>query len=102
MLKLKNLRLLFTFYSSFFAATFLITLASVGLLAYLGMSAFTVVFWFKVITLGMILYYIQGYKKKEFMYYQNLGMSRTFLWLSVVGLDLGLFFFLLIITMKMI
>jgi type III secretory pathway component EscU len=66
-----------------------------------GISIFTVLIWFKLITLGIIVYYINSYKKNEFYYYQSLGLSKLFLWISTILIDLSLFV-ISIITMLQI
>jgi hypothetical protein len=91
----KILRLLLTFYKNFFFFSFLITLVCMVLMWEYGMSIFTVLFWLKLSTLGLAFIFINSYKSKEFYYYQNLGLSRTFLWVSTLGFDFSLYIFLL-------
>ncbi|SHG60038.1 hypothetical protein [Pedobacter caeni] len=97
----KQIRLLLTFYSGFFPATLVISLACAGLFLYLGMAALTVLIWFKVFTLGIIAYYISKYKYKEFLYYQNLGISKIFLWTASLTFELLIFGLLLILSLKL-
>lgn len=97
----KTLRLLLTFYSSFFPATFLISLACTGLFMYLGMASLTVLIWFKVFTVGVIVYYISNYKYKEFLYYQNLGISKVFLWTCTLTTELLIFATFFILSLKL-
>jgi hypothetical protein len=92
---LKTIRLLLTFYKSFFFFNFLVTLICMGLLWEYGMSIFAVLFWLKLSTLGLTWYFIRSYKSKEFYYYQNLGLTRTFLWVSTLSFDFILYIFLL-------
>lgn len=99
-MKNKYLRLLMTFYSSFFPATLLISVACASLFAYLGMSSITVLFWFKVFTLGIVVYYISNYKSKEFLYYQNLGIAISFLWIVTMLLEFIIFALLFILSAK--
>lgn len=56
--------------------------------------------WFKVITMAIIVYYINTYKRKEFYYYQNLGLSKKLLWTYTLGLDFLLFLIMSIIILK--
>lgn len=49
------------------------------------------VFWFKVLTLGVISYVNSVYKEKELYYYQNLGVSKSVLLASTMLLDFVLF-----------
>lgn len=65
-----------------------------------GMRAFTALFWFKVITSGLFIYFIFNYKNHEFYYYKNLGLSKLFLCISTSFFDMILFISLLILTLK--
>ncbi|WP_316747628.1 hypothetical protein [Pedobacter gandavensis] len=96
----KSPRLLMTFYAGFFPATFVISIACAALFAYLGLPSLTILIWFKIATLGIVAYYISKYKAKEFLYYQNLGISRTFLWSGTMILDFLMFSFLFLISGK--
>ncbi|KIO77721.1 hypothetical protein TH53_07215 [Pedobacter lusitanus] len=91
---IKILKLLLNFYLSILLTTF--TLFIIGLIAYqfMGVEFLPAIIWFKVITLGVIGYYISSYKKKQFYYYQNL--PKTFLWACTFSFDLSLFIALLI------
>nr|WP_294874021.1 hypothetical protein [uncultured Pedobacter sp.] len=100
MLKIKTLRLMFTFYMSFFVTAFVLTLVSAYMLSKLGSEAFTLIFWFKMISYGIIVYYINNYKKKEFYYYQNLGIAKLTLWLGTLTFDFLLFVAFLIYAAK--
>lgn len=71
------------------------TLICMGLFQEYGMSIFSTLFWLKLSTLGMTVIFIKSYKSKEFYYYQNLGLSRTFLWVSTLGVDFILYLLLL-------
>lgn len=55
------------------------------------MSFFVIIFWFKLISMGFIITYIDNYRKKEYFYYQNLGLSKTALWTVSLVFDLVLF-----------
>lgn len=48
-------------------------------------------FWFRAVVMAIIFYFINDYKRKEFYYYQNLGVSRRFLWITTYFLDTVLF-----------
>ncbi len=58
-------------------------------------------FWFKVITMAIIWYVVTTNKRKEFFYYQNLGISKTLLWTATLGIDFILFVAMLVLTFKM-
>ena len=87
---LKNLRLLFTFYQSFFVPSLLITLGCTALLYEQGISAFVYLFWFKIFTSAIFFWSVNTYKKNQYFYYQNLGLSKNKLWAFTLGLDLAL------------
>ncbi len=63
-----------------------------------GLKMFVAIFWFKVITLGILYYFINHYKHKELYYYQNLGLSKKFLWISTMAIDMLLFIMLITLT----
>jgi len=100
MLKIKTLRLMFTFYMSYFTTAFVLTLASAYMLFKLGAEAFTLIFWFKMVSYGIIIYYINNYKSKEFYYYQNLGIPKLTLWIGTLTFDFIIFIALLIYSVS--
>lgn len=97
---LKTLNLILTFYRCFFLATSLITIACISIFWKHGISTFTTLFWFKIITLVIVYYYIRTTKTKEFYYYQNLGVSKVLLWTSTLTFDFIIFLCSLILTYK--
>ena len=97
---LKTLRLILTFYRSFFLATSLITIACISIFWKYGISTFTALFWFKMVTLALVYYFIRTTKTKEFYYYQNLGVSKVLLWTSTLTFDVVIFLCSLILTYK--
>jgi hypothetical protein len=98
MFKAAKLRLYFTFYLSFFFATILLSLCCYYLLHVYGVKTLVPIVWFKLITFGIIMLYINQYKSHEFYYYQNLGISKVKLWAFTIGFDLLLFVLLLMIS----
>jgi hypothetical protein len=94
----KTVRLLFTFYYNFCAATIIVTLCCAYMFSKLGPDALTAIIWFKLFTLATIFFYINSYKKKEFYYYQNLGISKQRLWVCTLVFDLMLFIFSLTLS----
>jgi hypothetical protein len=96
----KITRLLLTFYKNYFIFSFLITICCGQILRSNGIKVFILVFWFKILTLGIIYYFINGYKKNEFFYYQNLGISKIQLWVSSLIFDILLFISVLILIYK--
>jgi hypothetical protein len=95
------LRLLLTFYRSYAAFSFIITLSCSQILWINGLKAFVFIFWFKIITLALTAYYINSYKKKEFFYFQNLGLSRLRLWSVTLSLDILLYIAMLTLTYQL-
>jgi hypothetical protein len=47
--------------------------------------------------LFIIYNFIRSYKSKEFYYYQNLGLSKKFLWISTLSFDILLY---LVVTIQ--
>jgi hypothetical protein len=97
----RTIRLLLTFYGSIFFPNFLITLICGGLFWEYGLSILAVQFWLKLSVMALVFYYIRSYKKKEFYYYQSLGLSQSFLWISTLSFDFGLYLFLMVRVYKM-
>lgn len=93
----KKLRLLTTFYRSFALITITITIAcaltlyKASIFATQPAKLIPVIFWMKVITSGIVIYYINNYQQKQFLYFQNLGLSKLFLWICTLGFDFILF-----------
>lgn len=94
----KRLRLLATFYQSFFAATFLMSLVCTYLFFYYGINVLKILILFKVFTTLIVIFYINNYKRPYFLYFQNLGLSKSFLWISTMLVELILFTILLLLT----
>jgi hypothetical protein len=85
------LRSFLTFYSSFFMLAFLINLFCIAIIIKTEFNLFSLMFWFRAVIISLIYYFINDYKRKEFYYYQNLGVSKNFLWISTISLDSILF-----------
>ncbi|HAO47678.1 MAG TPA: hypothetical protein DCQ97_12175 [Chitinophagaceae bacterium] len=96
----KIIKLFLTFYRSYFIASFTLT----GCCAYIywlhGIDIFTFIFWLKILTLGVILLYLNTYKKKEFYYYMNLGISKKILLGTTAVFDCFIFLILIILVNK--
>ena len=97
----RTIRLLTTFYRSFFIVNLLITLVCAGLFREYGFSIFPTLFWLKLATMALVFYYIRNYKKKEFYYYLNLGLSRRLLWISTLSVDFCLYLVLILLVNKL-
>lgn len=96
----QKLRLLLTFYQNFSIPSLIVSAICSFAFFKLGISFLTSLIWFKVITLSLFLYFVNNYKRKEYYYYQNLGMSKHSLIGWTVTADLSLFFFMLIFSDK--
>lgn len=98
---INTIRLLLTFYKTYFIASFLITCCCLYIYTLYGIRTFMFLFWFKILTLGLIYSFISIYKKKEFYYYQNLGVSKALLWATTITIDIALFGSLIILAHKL-
>ena len=94
----KTIPLIWSFYKSFLLLSLVITTCCLSIFWKYGFSAFIVLFWLKIITLGLTYYFINSYKNKEYYYYQNLGVSKVLLWTVTLTFDFALFIFLIIQT----
>jgi hypothetical protein len=63
-----------------------------------GMPSFSSVFWFKIMTLGLVYYFVKHNKAKQLYYYLNAGVSPVVLWVSTLAFDFFLFIFLLVLV----
>lgn len=62
-----------------------------------GIHMIQPLFWFKIFTLAIIVYTINIYKKNEFYYYKNLGISKFTLWIPILIFDFMFFLITIII-----
>lgn len=97
---MRTLRLLFTFYKSFVFTSFIITLSCLSILYTWGSDTIVVLLWFKIFTTCLIFYYIHNFKKKDYSYYKNLGLSKIKLWISTIAFDVCIFLILIILTIN--
>jgi len=95
---MKTIRLIFGFYRSYAFASLIITLVCIYFVAALGIKYFALLFWFKIITLGMMFYLVNSYKRSDFYFYKNLGLTKKTLWISTLSFDMVLYFTGLILT----
>lgn len=95
---IRNIRLLFTFYRSFIWVSLFIDVACMYLLCKNGISAYKALFWLKLFTMGAASYFINEYKKHEYFYFYNFGLSKKTLWIFTLVFDLLLFFGLMILA----
>lgn len=98
---LKTVRLILTFYRSFFLACIIITGCCLIPIYQYGLKSFFGIFWLKIASLGLVFYFINTFKSKEFFYYQNLGIAKELLWGLTLLIDFVIFIFLVILTYQM-
>jgi len=96
-----KINLFFTFYKSFCFASILISVICAYFLIMYGASAYSVLFWFKILTSAVIFLYIREYKSKEFYFYKNLGISKKALWIFSFLFDFTLYFIVVIIALNL-
>lgn len=96
----KAIAIIWTFYRSFILVSTLITTCCLYLFWENGLGIFAALFWVKMVTLAITFYFINAYKKKEYYYYQNLGISKVLLWTTTLIFDVALFIFLIIQVYK--
>jgi hypothetical protein len=92
---LHTLQLLYTFYKNFIFISAVITGGCTYLFWKWGANIIAVLCWLKVITMVLTFLFVNSYKKKEYYYYQNLGVSKKVLWIYTISFDIALFIFLL-------
>jgi hypothetical protein len=96
----KKIRVYLIFYRSFIFLSLSLNVVCLTLFHKYSFSIFTALFWFRMATIAITYYFINGNKKKEYYYYLNLGISKNQLWATVISFDFLLFLFLLILTYK--
>jgi len=87
----RTISILFRFYKSYLPSALAVTIFCLYLFFRAGMSLVTGIFWLKMISYGLIYFFIRTYKKKQFYYYRNLGFSNLALWGSTLSFDFLLF-----------
>jgi hypothetical protein len=98
---MRTLKLISRFYGGLFLPNFLVTISALYMQYTYGPKAHEVMgvlFWYKVITLPLILYTAIHYKKQELYYYQNLGVSKLTLGICTSVFDFSLWLALSIIA----
>ena len=95
---MRKIRLLFTFYRYYIWVSVFINLVCVFFLWKNGISAYSALFWFKIFTMGASFYLVNDYRKQEYFYFTNFGLSKKVLWITTLAFDLLLFFALMILA----
>lgn len=97
---MKKLQFILDFYQSFAFISVLFTVICMFFTCKYGIGAFSALFWFKIVTLGLTYYIVNSYKSDELYYYKNLGFTKRVLWVLALLIDLVLFILLIIISLK--
>jgi hypothetical protein len=98
---MRKLRLITRFYMGIFLANSLITLSTIYIMWLYKANAVEIIgvlFWFKIISLGIIIYAAVYYNKNQLYYYQNLGISKVLLMAVPFAFDFLLWLTLIIIV----
>lgn len=93
-----KISIIWIFYRSFILISLIITASCLRAFWLFQFKVFFTIFWFKIITLAITYYFVDVYKRKEYYYYQNLGISKTKLWTVTLGVDFALFISLIILV----
>lgn len=88
---MRTIRAILSFYSSFAFVGFLLTAACLTIVFTKGIATFKLLFWFKVGTMWIIFNFTNRNKKKEYYYYDNLGISKRTLWIPALSVDFTVF-----------
>ena len=96
---MRTFRAILSFYSSFAFVGFVLTAACLGTLYTTGLAMFTLLFWLKVGTMWIIYYFVDHNKRKEYYYFDNLGISKSTLWIPALAFDFLLFIVSTVILM---
>lgn len=94
----KKITIIWMFYRSFILFSLIITASCLRAFWLFQFKVFFTIFWFKIITLAITYYFVDVYKRKEYYYYHNLGISKTKLWTVTLGFDFVLFISLIILV----
>ena len=89
------------FYRSIMVANVAVSLGALSIIYVYDTGPFVIIFWFKIVVLLFSLYAHSSYRRAEFYYYMNLGISKKQLWITAILVDLILFVLLFILTLKL-
>lgn len=100
---MRTIKLITRFYSGIFLANLLVTLSCIGVIAIYGSLAHKLMgmlFWYKIISIGLIFSTAIYYKKRELYYYQNLGVSKVKLCIVTSVSDFLLWLLLIVLAYR--
>lgn len=95
---IRFIRLFFTFYQYFLWVSVFINSTCAYLLWINGIGVYKALFWLKLFTMGASFYLVNEYKKQEYFYFYNFGLSKKTLWITTLTFDLLLFFGIMILA----
>ena len=98
---IRHIRLFFTFYQYFLWVSVFINAACAYILWRNGIGAYKGLFWLKIFTMGVSFYLVNEYRKQEYIYFHNFGLSKKTLWITTLTFDLLLFFGIMILTYQL-
>lgn len=93
--------ILFTFYRYFMWVSLLMNAGCAYFLWKNGMSAYATLFWLKIFSMGASLYLVNDFRKQEYFYFYNFGLSKKMLWITTLSFDLVLFFVFIILAYQL-
>ena len=90
-------KLLWTFYRYSAVPNGFMTLICATLFWEYGPPIFAAQLFLKVVTMTIVSLFVRSHYKHEFYYYQNLGLTRVFLWTITLFFDLLIYFTVLFV-----
>ncbi len=98
----KKIPLFIAFYRTYFIAATIISICGISVLVKYGLSAFGVIFWFKILSYIPIYMLVNELQSRKYYYYLNLGVSKLLLWIITLLMDISIFIFVLIYIIKLL
>lgn len=98
---IRNIRLLFTFYRYYMWVSIFINAACMYILWSNGIGIYKMLFWLKVFTIAASCYLVNEFRKEDYFYFYNFGLSKKTLWISTLSFDLLLFFGCMILAYQL-
>lgn len=98
---LRTIRTALTFYKTILPSSVIISGVSLFVAERTDFNLFMMAFWAKIIITALVCLAVSEYKRQEFYYYQNLGISRKMLWTIIGSLDIFIFLLLAFLVYNM-
>ncbi len=98
---MNKIGLILRFYLKMSLPNFIISIYLTNRIVFFGMDSFGVFTASKIISLCVLLFFIDQRGKKQYTYFSNLGLSRIKLLTYVIIIDLLFFILLLILSFKL-